>query len=192
MHAEPATSIVILAGGAATRFPGKLEREVGGEPMLLRVYRNARQSRWPVYVAGKGSFSPEIDARLECPLLLDRRPGGGPLQALLSACGAVDAERIFVLAGDSPLVDTSVMEALAAAWQPGDEAVVPVHAGRIEPLAGLYARSAVLHEAFTIVEHGSGAMHALIERLNARFVEMPERHFVNVNTPADLARLGAV
>ena len=188
MHAEPNIAILILAGGASTRFPGKLERTIAGEPMLLRVYHNARAMGHPVFVAGKG-FAPEIDARLDCPVLIDRRPGGGPLRALVSACGEIGAERIFVMAGDAPLVDASVLERLLAEWQPGDEAVLPRHTGQIEPLAGLYLRSSVLHEGFISIEHGGGAMHALIERLETRFVEMPERYFVNVNTPADMARI---
>ena len=78
-------AVLLLAGGNARRFPGKLERTVEGEPMIVRSYRRLRASSWPVYVAAKGSFPAPIDAALDAPLLIDRRPGDGPLAALHSA-----------------------------------------------------------------------------------------------------------
>jgi molybdopterin-guanine dinucleotide biosynthesis protein A len=182
------TAIVILAGGKATRFPGKLERRIDGEPMLLRVYRRARATGWPVYVAGKGWNAPEIDAQLDSPILIDRRPGDGPLHAFLSACEAIECERIIALAADEPYVDARLLASIAAAWQPGDEAVAPEHDGRFEPLAALYVRSAVRREAAQLIEGGSRAMHALIARLQTRFVAVPGWYFANVNTPQDLHR----
>jgi molybdopterin-guanine dinucleotide biosynthesis protein A len=182
------TAIVILAGGNATRFPGKLERRIGGEPMLLCVYRHARATGWPVYIAGRGWNAAEIDAQLDAPVLVDRRPGDGPLQAFLSACDAIEAERIVALAADEPYVDARLLASIAAAWQPGDEAVAPEHDGRFEPLAALYVRSAARREAARLVEGGSRAMRALIGRLQTRFVAVPGRYFANINTPQDLHR----
>lgn len=179
---------LILAGGEARRFPGKLERELDGTPLLLHVYRAMRQTGMPVYVAGKGSFAPDVDARLECPLLLDRWPGRGPFYALLSACEAIPQERIFVVAGDEPNVDATLPAALAAAWEEGDEAVVPEHDGRIEPLAAFYERSAVLHYAFTTAGEHRAAMHDFVERLRSRRVRVPSRYFANVNTSGDWER----
>ena len=59
---------------------------------------------------------------------------------------------------------------------------------RVEPLAALYARSAVLREGFKLVVEGHGAMNALIERTQTRRVAVPGTYFANVNTPADLRR----
>jgi molybdopterin-guanine dinucleotide biosynthesis protein A len=184
-------AIVILAGGNASRFPNKLEQSIDGEPMVVRVFRAMRATSWPVYVAGKGSFTAEIDARLECPLLVDRWPGSGPLGALLSACGEIAHERVFAVAADEPLVDARLLETLASAWREGDRAVVPEHDGRIEPLAALYATSSVIHEGFTLFGQARSGMHDLIERLSAHRVPVSGSYFANVNTPADLRRLGA-
>lgn len=189
-------AIVILAGGDARRLPGKLEREVGGEPMIVSVFRAMRASERPVFLAGKGSFAPEVDASLECPLLVDRWPGAGPLAALVSACGSFDGlgttSHVFVVAGDEPRVDASLLDQLIAAWQPGDRAVVPEHDGRLEPLAGLYETSTLLHEGFTLISQDRSSMHDLLERLSARRVPVSARYFANVNTAADLARAQAV
>jgi molybdopterin-guanine dinucleotide biosynthesis protein A len=185
-------AIVILAGGRATRFPGKLERSFDGEPMLLRVFHNARATGWPVYVAGSRAFDPATAAAIDAPILPDRWPQAGPLRAFLSACTAIDHARVFALAADEPRVDRELLETLADAWQPGDETIVPTHGGRIEPLAALYARTAFLREARASIQRGNESLHGVIERINARFVAVSESYFVNVNTPEDLRRAARI
>ncbi|MGB8965349.1 MAG: molybdenum cofactor guanylyltransferase [Candidatus Cybelea sp.] len=183
--ANARTAVVMLAGGEARRFPGKLEHAIGGEPMVVRVYRNLRAAGWPVYVAAKGSFPSPVDAQLDAPFLIDRWPGGGPLLALLSACTAIRAERVFAVAADQPQLGASVLRQLAASWQPGDEAVVPEHGGRLEPLAALYLRSAIVREGFALHRNGHSAMHDLVDRIAARRVPIRGKHFHNVNRFAD-------
>jgi molybdopterin-guanine dinucleotide biosynthesis protein A len=180
-------AIVILAGGAATRFPGKLEREIDGTPMLLRVYERVRGSR-PVYVAGKGDFTGEIDARLDCTLLLDRTPGRGPLGALVDACGAIGARRVFAVAADLPNVDAALLDELERARCDQDEAVVPNHVGGAEPLAALYHRAALVERGSALLREGRSAMRDLLAALRVRYVPMDPARFVNVNTPADMER----
>jgi molybdopterin-guanine dinucleotide biosynthesis protein A len=185
ISANARTAVVMLAGGEARRFLGKLEHAIGGEPMVVRVYRNLRAAGWPVYVAAKGSFPPPVDAELDAPFLIDRWPGGGPLHALLSACTAIRAERVFAVAADQPQLDASVLRQLAASWQPGDEAVVPEHDGRIEPLAGLYLRSTIVREGFALRRNGHSAMHDLVGRIATRRVAIDGKYFHNVNRFAD-------
>lgn len=185
--ADSNTAIVLLAGGEARRFPGKLEQLVDGRPLLQRCFDRLRASRWPVYLAGKGTFCAELDRALDAPLLIDRHPGGGPLAALFSACTAIRAERIFAVAADQPNMDAGVLERMAEAWEAGDEAIVPRHDGGIEPLAALYSRRAVLREGSLLRRSGASAMRDLIERIAARFVSFDARHFHNVNYARDLA-----
>ncbi len=184
-HQRPDVAIVILAGGRATRFPGKLETTIGTEPMLARVYRQFRDAG-PVLIAGRGTFSSRLDALLECPIVVDRWPDRGPLGGLLSAALHCDAARIFAVAGDAPLVSPEVLDALLERWESGDEAAVPVHDGYLEPLAALYERGALLREALVCLRGREPSMHALLARLNARRVPMSEKFFVNVNTADDV------
>jgi len=179
-------AIVILAGGKATRFPGKLEAPIDGEPLLARVYHNMRGSA-PVVVAGAGTFGPELDAILDCPIVVDRWPHRGPLGGLLSACGEIAARRIFAVAGDAPHVDATVVRTLLQHWTDGDEAVVPVHGGMREPLAALYDRAALLREGFEVLHGEDASMHALLNRLLVCEVPLAPAFFTNVNTAADLA-----
>lgn len=178
-------AVVILAGGEATRYPGKLESDVNGTPLLLRVYENLRGTG-PVYVSANRSFPPAIDAALECPVIVDRWPRRGPLGALHTAFGAVSEARVFVAAGDAPFVNGDVMRDLAAAWEDGLEAVVPQHGGRLEPLCAIYARAAFLRESYEILTSGSGSVAAVVERLKTKRVRLhDERAFINFNTAED-------
>ncbi len=182
-------AIVILGGGEARRFPRKLERPLRGTPLLLAVYQHVA-GRNPVYVSVNASFSRSLADALPCPLIIDELPERGPLGGLATAAATIGEELIFAVAGDAPGVTLEVLDALLAAWQPGDRCAVPEHEGRAEPLAGLYLRKALLREATQALAEGRYSMHGIIERLGARHIPMPPRYFSNVNTEADLERIG--
>lgn len=180
------TAVVILAGGEARRLPGKLESDAGGTALIVRVYRNVRDAG-PVYVFANRSFPPAIDRELQCPVIIDRWPGRGPLAALYCGLHHVREPRVFVVAGDAPFVTGSVVAQLQAQWEPWTQAVVPVNAqGRLEPLCALYDRIGLLQAAGPILQDGSGGVAAAVERLQSKRVHLSdERVFANVNTPAD-------
>jgi molybdenum cofactor guanylyltransferase len=180
-------AIVILGGGRATRFPGKLEAMLDGEPLLARVYRRVRGIA-PTMIAGRDTFSSDLDALLDCPIVVDRWPDRGPLGGLLSAASETAASRIFVVAGDAPLVTEELVNVLLAALEDGDEAVVPEHDGRLEPLVALYDREALMREAWECLHGEDLSMHALLARLRVRRVACDAALFANVNTSADLAQ----
>jgi molybdopterin-guanine dinucleotide biosynthesis protein A len=178
-------AVVILAGGEATRFPGKLESDAGGMPLLLRVYRNVR-SIGPVYVSANAPFGPEVTRELDCAIVPDRRPARGPLGGIVSTFESVLQPLCFTVAGDSPFVDRSVFDRLLAAWEPRLEAAVAERAGRLEPLCAIYAREAFLREGRRELATGSGAVRAVVERLAHRRVSFPdERALAGINTIAD-------
>lgn len=185
-QSEAPLAVVILAGGEASRLPGKLESDAGGMPLILRVFHNVRAAG-PVYVSASRSFPPAIDSALECPVIIDRWPRRGPLGGLYSAFEAVREPRVFVVAGDAPFVDARVVGELARLWEPGIDAVVPVNAQeRLEPLCALYDRVSFLTAAAQALREGSGGVASLVERLKAKRVRLTdERVFANVNTAAD-------
>ncbi len=185
--ADPPTAVVILAGGGASRLPGKLELDAGGVPLVVRVFKNVR-AVGPVYVSAAGTFPEQIDRALECPIVVDRWPRRGPLAALYHTLAYVREPRVFVVAADAPLVDARVAAELASAWEPGTQAVVPVNAERrLEPLCALYDRAALLDAARAVLERRSGGVAAAVERLPAakRVRLSNERVFANVNTATD-------
>jgi molybdopterin-guanine dinucleotide biosynthesis protein A len=183
--AADSVAVVILAGGQATRFPGKLESDAYGIPLLLRVYRNVR-SMGPVYISANEPFGEHVARELDCPVVADNRPGQGPLGGLVSTFEKIPQTRCFAVAGDAPLLNRSALGELLAAWEDGLEAVVAEREGRLEPLCGLYDRAAFLREGTHELQTGSGAVAAVVERLRHRRVCLSdERLLANINTSAD-------
>jgi molybdopterin-guanine dinucleotide biosynthesis protein A len=192
----PEVGVLILAGGEATRLPGKLTLAAGEVPMLVRVYRNVSPGR-ETYISCKGGFPPEIDALLPCPMVVDNWRLRGPIGGLLSTLSAMSSPLVFAVAGDAPLIDSTFIDRLTREWIEGDEAVVPFHhvAGkvRMEPLAAIYDRRAFLREGYDVLASDEGALRAVIDRLQTRMVHIEEAQiFTNVNTPADYENLRAI
>lgn len=191
MHNAPALDIgvLILAGGEATRLPGKLFKDAGSVPMLVRVFNNVGGQR-ATYISVKGALPPEIDAALPVPMVVDRWVARGPLAGLLSTMSEMSTKLVFAVAGDAPFIDTAFIEALAAHYHEGDEAVVPRHAGGIEPLAALYDRVAFIREGSPILHEGNGTLRLVIEKLAHRFVPFEDPGiFANINTPDEYNRI---
>ncbi len=193
--ARPDVGVCILAGGEATRLPGKLFLDAGDVPMLVRVYRNLRAGR-ETWISTKGALPAEIDAALDAPMVVDRWPLRGPLAGLLSTMGAMRTDWVFACAGDAPFVDAAFVDRLAEHVAPELEAVVPAQAEdprRIEPLAALYRREAFLREGLPVLRGGQGALRLVIDRLRTKLVPVPDpRALANVNTPQDYAAIRRV
>ncbi|MBV8150243.1 MAG: molybdenum cofactor guanylyltransferase [Candidatus Eremiobacteraeota bacterium] len=197
MAAEtPQIGVLILAGGEATRLPNKLTLAAGDVPMIVRVYRNTSAGR-VTFISTRTTFPPEIDALLDCPMVVDRWARRGPLCGMLSAMPEMPTPLVFAVAGDAPLIDAAFIERVAQAWRPGDEAVVPARLrdGReqLEPLAALYDRRAFLREGPPVLEDGDGGVLSVLARLRVRKIALDpadaERVLVNVNTPSEYAAL---
>ncbi len=183
--------VAILGGGEASRFPNKLEMPAGDVPMIVRVYRNLGQNR-TTFVSCAGTFPPEIDALLPVPMVVDRKPGRGPLSGLFTTIATMPSRFVFAVAGDAPLVDEALVQRLLGAYEPGDEAIVPRHhETQIEPLAAIYERSAFLRAATEELRDGAASLRAVIARLRTRYVAFADdeaHRFANINTPADYDR----
>ena len=185
--------VLILAGGQATRLPNKLELDAGALPMLARVYGNVSRGR-ETFISCKATFPAELDARLTCPMVVDRWPLRGPLAGILSTLAQMRSRFVFVVAGDAPFITTAFIDRLAAHVRPGDEAVVPRHARGIEPLAAIYDRSAFLRAGTPLLFSGQGALRLVLDALAAKYIDVQaeEHEFANINTPADYAAVHEV
>ncbi len=180
-------TVVLLAGGRASRFPGKLERSESGDPLIVRAYERFAPF-FPTVISAAATFPPEIDARLHCPIIVDRWPQRGPLAGLLSALDAVATPYVIAIAADLPFVEAGLVRDLIAGHQDGDEAVIPEHDGKVEPLCALYARDALLREGPISLRDSNGAVRAMLSRMNARRMPMSPQIFLNINTRDDWDR----
>ncbi len=190
--------IVIVAGGRATRLPGKLTANAGALPLVARVLRNVRGAADEVVVSTSAELAAEMRGLVDVPVLVDTEKARGPAGGMLAAFATMREPVIFAVAGDAPFIDAAFATRLAAQWRSGDEALVPIHATpggqpQSEPLAALYDRAAFLREAAGILRGGRGALRLVLEALLTRYVNVADDAlaFTNVNTPEDYAELCA-
>lgn len=193
--AEKRLTIIVLAGGYATRLPGKLALPVNGEPMLVRVVRALSATGEQCIVAANDLLPAEFTAQLAARIVYDDRPGEGPLAALASAVAKVTTPYFFAAAGDMPGIDAAFVARIVAVAQAADwpDAVIPAHAdGTLEPLAALYKAAPWLASARKALAIGRRNVTAALDGL--RTVHYPivpedEPALANVNTPGDYESL---
>jgi molybdopterin-guanine dinucleotide biosynthesis protein A len=192
---------VVLAGGASRRLGrDKALLVAGGQTLAARA------------AAKLAAVCPEVAAADAARNLLPGipslpdGPGHGPAAGILGAARARPGHRLLVLACDLPEVPiallTELVKAAGEKTSGREEArppdlVVPRWAGRLEPLCALYGPAA-LEALASRVAAGHFALHELADEpeLVVRFIEEPElasfgdpaELFLNLNSPADLAR----
>jgi molybdopterin-guanine dinucleotide biosynthesis protein A len=193
--APPRTTIVLMAGGLATRLPGKLSLPVNGEPMLVRIFKSLSASGRPCIVSARAPLDAALAASLPGPVVADELPDGGPLVGLVSAAAHVVTPLMFAAAGDLPNMDGAFVDALEAAYDAASasgvsaEAVVPTWPdGSVEPLAALYDSRAFLRCGRTALSTGKRNVTAAFEGM--RVVPFAvraedEAKLANINTRAD-------
>lgn len=170
---------VVLAGGAATRLPGKLAADLGGRPLVA----------WPVAALGEVCERVAVVCKPDSELPeLDAERWDEPADPLHPVAGLIHAlERadtpILVCAADMPFATPEALRLLAEELRPGMKAAVAFAAGRLQPLLGAYAPEALE------VLRGAPAGEPLTRTVEAAMpvpVDLPAETAFNVNTEAHL------
>jgi molybdopterin-guanine dinucleotide biosynthesis protein A len=181
---------VILAGGHATRF--------GGQPKGLELVRGVRIIDRVVAALRAVADSlllvanqPEATTWLPgIQTVSDVRPGFGSLGGIYSALVHAKGQPILVVAWDMPFVGPSILEALRAAGADADVAVFESRSTRgVEPLCAFY-RPTCIAPIERQMDGGDLRVVGFFE--GVRVVRLPppaepDKTFMNVNTPSDLA-----
>lgn len=132
------------------------------------------------------------------PAVADTRPGEGPLSALADAAAAL-ARRghtgpAVLLACDMPFVDADLVRWLADHPAPGS--VVPVVAGRSQPLCARWSAEA-LASCAALVASGHRSLRPLVDRPDTVLAgpedwsaSVAADHFRDFDTPEELSAAG--
>ncbi len=183
---------ILLTGGAARRLgTDKATLELDGERLVDRMVGVVTAVADPVVEVGTGASG--LVAVREDP------PGAGPLAAFAAGLAAL-ADRgvtdggVLLVAVDQPGLTPGLLALLRD--HPADGAVVPVAAGRRQPLAARFP-VAVRPVVETLLAAGERSLRALLERIPV--TELDESAwlsvagvdaFADLDQPADLARTG--
>lgn len=163
MATSPARDGVVLAGGRATRLPGKPLVELNGMPLVLHPVAAMRAAGLVPVVVGKlgdGRLRATVEAA-GCPWLTEPDEPVHPLFGIAFALAEL-RRPVVVCAADMPFVTAELLGGLAA--HGGEGAVVACEVGGVlQPLLGRYAPSVAEALMGTVKESGSatGALRAL-------------------------------
>lgn len=175
----------VLAGGAGRRMGGpKAGVVLAGRTLLERAVLTARDAGLrPVVVAKPGMALPQTGAEV----WLEPAEPRHPLTGIVAALARAGDEGIVALACDTPLLEPRLLAALAARQ---DTTLVRA-GGRLHPLPGRYAAAAA--PALAAALAAEAPLRATLGGLGAGVLdERDERVLLNVNSPADLERAGAL
>lgn len=186
---------LILAGGRARRLGGRDKGlvAVAGRPLVAHVLAALRPQTDSVLI----SANRNLDRYREfgVPVLADAHAGfAGPLAGIARGLAAAPAPLVLCVPCDAPLLPADLAPRLAAALTVAGgrrRALAVAHDGsRRQPLFALLRRD--LHadlEAW--IARGGRRVGDWVARLDPVEVDFADRAgaFLNVNTPADLARV---
>lgn len=190
---------IVLAGGPSQRLGApKPFARVGGAMLIEHVLAAARNAAEEVVVVSRGDLAGAIEAALPgIRVVRDRARGQSPLAGLIAGARALPSEHVAALASDLPFLRPPLLHRLFLEAEGVDAAIPRWPNGQIEPLVAVYRRRALLAAARTAWAAGGRSNQAMIARLRrVRYVPTASLRaedsrllsFLNVNTPADLAR----
>lgn len=183
---------VVLAGGKSERMgTDKALLKYEGRTMIERAVEVLAKVFGNRVIVASGSAGRFVG--LDLPRVIeDAAPGAGPMGGLLAALEGLRGAPVFLAACDMPRLDPVPICEQIREWGAQDaDALVPVAAGRIQPLHAIYS-PACAAAARTLIESGRRRMQDLVRAVRTRFWTVPaewEIAFENVNTPADWARI---
>lgn len=193
--------LVIFAGGRASRLGGanKALLPVGGAPVLRRILERVGPlaDEWLALTQADGRAAlAALEPRLR--LVVDPEPHAGVLAALAQGLAAAASATCLAVACDMPFVSRALFEHQLRLLEDAD-VVIPRDAEGLQPMHAAYRREPVLQAVRAALARGDRRMVSYFGDVRVREVPEPElrpfepeRVFLNVNTPEDLARAQAL
>lgn len=162
--------------------------EFEGNTMLQRAIELLRPHAKEILVIG----DPARYAPAHATVIPDNTPDRGPLGGLVTALHHARYVRLLILACDLPNINDRLLIRLKQALTGEVDAVIPRHAGFLEPLAGAYHKHAM--EPFqACLDQGFLKMAEALARVHTHHMDVtpgeggwPAGIFKNLNSPADL------
>ncbi len=195
LHAGPAISAIVLAGGRSSRFGAdKAFLPVEGQPLVARtVHQLAALSDDLILVTNNPA--PYRPLGLSVRLVPDERPGEGSLMGIYSGLKAARHPYALAVACDMPFLNLSLLRYMLS-FVAGYDVIIPRSGDCLEPLHAIYGKTCLPFMAH-LLEQGRRQIIAFFPEVRVRYVEEEEigrfdpQHlsFLNVNTPADWARV---
>jgi molybdopterin-guanine dinucleotide biosynthesis protein A len=176
-------SLVVLSGGSSRRMQWDKALLPAPEGTIIEHILKQLEDHFDevlISVSNREKFD-----FLKRRLVVDDKPGDGPMMGIKTALKASKHEKSFVIACDIPVVNLGFLQRLIQEAEHFD-IVVPVSwGGRKEPLFAVYSK-AVFLEMENLLDDGVLSLLPLFERCKVQYVPMGESSwFKNLNTRKD-------
>ncbi len=194
-------SAIILAGGVSKRFgQDKGLVQIGGKPLILRVFERAREVVDEVIVVVSSTAQKESYALLfprKTEIVVDVYDSRSVLVGALTGFMKAQGEYSLLLPSDTPFVSRDIIRLLFEMSHNTDAVIPRWPNGYIEPLQAVYRRDSAMTAAREAVQKCETRMQSMISLLRrVRYlstivVKEMDPHlttFLNINTPSDLKR----
>ena len=197
------TSALLLLGGRSLRMGSdKAMLRIGDQTFLGRIAHKLAMLTDDLVIVGPHTTAyVEAVSPLPVRFVADVFANCGPLGGLHAGLQAIQNPSAIVVACDMPLVNVDLLKYMAGLLGAYD-AVVPQDVGGWHPLHAVYHQRCVtrIEDMLNAGDAGDLRMQSLIKHLNVHTLKPEEmRHFdphglslKNVNTPTELAALGAL
>jgi molybdopterin-guanine dinucleotide biosynthesis protein A len=185
-------SAAILAGGAATRFDGKVKSKIiiDGETIISRIISVLRDLFDELIIV---TNNPEEFSYFNfCNIVRDEILNAGPLGGIHAAMKASSNDSVFVFAGDMPFLDRDIIINLLDTYKGSDcDGLIPVIEEYMEPLHAIYRISLAGNLESYLRSNQSFAVRDYIKTLNVRYFKLEDSEgnkiaFTNINSATDI------
>jgi molybdopterin-guanine dinucleotide biosynthesis protein A len=166
--------------------------DAGGLPVISRVAAALRTVSNDIFIV---SNTPEEYLSLDLPVVADIVPIRCPLSGIHSALASGGGSHCLVVPCDLPFLSPRLLRLIAEHVAPDLDIVIPeTHTG-MEPLCAVYSKRCV-RRAESVLLSGNYKIRSMLGGLRVlklredlmRKADPPLLSFLNLNTPADLAR----
>ncbi|HLR01483.1 MAG TPA: molybdenum cofactor guanylyltransferase [Virgibacillus sp.] len=181
---------VVLSGGKSSRMGTNksLLQLNDDKPVIQHIYDEIKHICDDTIIV---TNQPEQYDFLKATMVGDRYFDMGPLAGLETAMYHIDADIYMIAACDMPFINRDIYTYLANKLQSYD-AVIPRFDNQMHPLAGIYRRH-VLPSIQKQIQSHDLRVKGFFEDINVLYVDdfasfpqtMVERHFFNMNDPAE-------
>ena len=183
---------VILAGGANSRFGGKIKSKmsVAGKPIISWILEAMEGLFEEILIVT--NTPEEYKDYSSCRLVPDQFIKVGPLGGIHAALKAASFEVIFVFAGDMPLLNKDLIIRQIEYYKNNMcDVLVPIIGTNIEPLHAIYNATITKVLEKQLLDETDYSVRKLFKSLNVSYLEFEDNEdvrnsFFNVNSQSDL------
>ena len=183
---------VILAGGASTRFNGRIKAKIviDGKTIISRILDTLGEIFDDMIIVTNNPE--EFIEYNHCTIIGDLFLNKGPLGGIHAAMKASGRDALFVVAGDMPLLDKNIITLQTEFYINNKcDILIPQINNNIEPLHGIYSMSLVgILEAF-LQQSDNFSIREFLKLADVRYLLIEDsvrarNAFTNINSPDDI------